>query len=663
MELSYTYTKDASCCPGENVTITIKRVILADLSKPRPSGFICGHRADIESVINYKALSKRNGNTRQYSVKRVGLVGSSSRLGQSVQAVGSMLTPGNVSRIRSPVRSRLYSALTPGMGSLPGRGIRGRERSYRCPEGFQYGGRFTDSELSTCGQQLFDFPSILGETIAAIRRSARGTVGAQAPQSTALGRGRDIPGQSERRDPNRTIPRVGPANKQLQRQKVQQLIPQMGKPDIQAHRMIRRDGFDLEPVVTPAVLRTIPDNRDMEGATYMMSIGSEGIGGEELGLLSNTGVTNLTYVRDDGTSVSIAKVRELTVGERRKLGRTVNAAMKREAGDDELSRLQYVSEETGDGIQVIEGGSTRAPKPTGAEALKPTAAGVTERAPSKAPEPEAPESEKITSINEALAHISQGGNLSDIAPSILEEALREKNALEVTKKLVTTPQKRQYAIRNSKNDFEHLHAAFASEIQHHLGLSSPDVAFVGKGNKRRYLLQDAASTLEGGMIDRRKTVNNASPREMTAMLIADIVTGINKRLPTSLSTVSNKDKTRLVAADNPSDLVPLDKLKIREAAQRRIEEMRSLQPDGLYGKYFDSLQAAQRGLVQQQLTKLIQRAEEYDTTLFRQSLTRNGELTPAETAHLAIIETIFDTRLGILRNSLKRIVGMVGGSK
>jgi len=150
---------------------------------------------------------------------------------------------------------------------------------------------------------------------------------------------------------------------------------------------------------------------------------------------------------------------------------------------------------------------------------------------------------------------------------------------------------------------------------------------------------------------------------MTAMLIADIVTGINKRLPTSLSTVSNKDKTRLVAADNPSDLVPLDKLKIREAAQRRIEEMRSLQPDGLYGKYFDSLQAAQRGLVQQQLTKLIQRAEEYDTTLFRQSLTRNGELTPAETAHLAIIETIFDTRLGILRNSLKRIVGMVGGSK
>ena len=657
MEVSYTYTKDASCCPGEDVTITVKRVILVDLSQPRPSGFICGHRADIESVINYKALSKRNGNTRQYSVKRVGLIGARSRLGQAVQAVGSAVTPGNISRIRSPVRSRLYSALTPGFGGLPGRGIRGRERSYRCPEGYQFGGRFTDSQLSTCGQQLFDFPSILGETIAAIRRDSARAVGSQAVKPVAMGRGRDIQDQRERRDPNRTIPRVGAANRQLQRQKVQQLIPQMGKPDIQAHRMIRRDGFDLEPVVTPAVLRTIPDSRDMEGATYLMTIGSDGIGGEELGLLSNTGVTNLTYVRDDGTSVSIAKVRELTVGERRKLGRTVNAAMKKEAGDDELSRLQYVSEETGDGIQVTEGGAARTPRPT--------RAGVTERAleAPEAPEAEAPESEKITSVDEALAHIAQGGNLSDIAPSILEEVLREKNALEVTKKLVTTPQKRQYTIRSSKNNFEHLHAAFASEIQHHLGLTSPDVAFVGKGDKRRYLLQDAASTLDGGAVDRRKTVNNASPREMTAMLIADVLTGINKRLPTSLSTVSNEDKTRLVAANNPSDLVPLDKLEIRKAAQQRIEEMRSLLPEGVYGKYFDSLQAEQQKLVQQQMTRLIQRAETFDTSIFRQSLSRNGELSPAEKAHLAIIETIFDARLGILRGSLKRIIDMVGGGK
>ena len=657
MEISYTYTKDASCCPGEDVTITVKRVITADLSQPRPSGFICGYRADAESVVNYKALSKRNGNTRQYNVKRVGLVGARSRLGQSVQAVGSMITPGNLSRVRSPVRSRLYSALTPGIGSMPGRGIRGRERSYRCPEGYQYGGRFTDSQLSTCGQQLFDFPSILGETIAAIRRGTPRAVGAQATKPTELGRGRDIQSQRSTRDPNQTIPRVGPANRQLQRQKVQQLIPTMGKPDIQAHRMIRRDGFDLEPVVTPAVLRTIPDNRDMEGATYMMTIGAEGIGGEELGLLSNTGVTNLTYIRDDGTSVSIAKMRELTVGERRKLGRTVNAAMKRDAGDDELSRLQYVSEETGDGIQVIEGGAPKKPRPT--------TAGVTERAPKtpETPETEAPESDKITSIDAALAHISQGGNLSDIAPSILEEVLKEKNALEVTKKLVTTPQKRQYAIRNSKHNFEHLHAAFASEVQHHLGLNAPDVAFVGKGDKRRYLLQDAASTLDGGAVDRRKTVNNASPREMTAMLIADVVTGINKRLPTSLSTVSSEDKTRLVAANSPSDLVPLDKLEIRKAAQQRIEEMRSLQPEGIYGKYFASLQAEQQKLIKQQLTKLIQRAETFDTSMFRQSLTRNGELTPAEKAHLAIIETIFDTRLGILRTSLKRIASMVGGGK
>lgn len=656
MSFSYTYTKDASCCPGEDVTISIKRVIIADLSKPPPTGFICGHRANDESIINYKALSKRNGNTRQYSVKRVGLIGARSRLGQSVQAVGSMLTPGNLSRVRSPIRSRLYSAITPGGGRGLGRGIRGRERSYRCPEGYQYGGRFTDSEFSTCGAQLFDLPGILGETIAAIRRTAtRGATPARVERGEALTSGRPGAEMTQSRDPKiraASIPKVGEAQPNLQRQTVSKLIPQMGKPGINAHRMIRRDGFDLEPVVTPAVLRTIPDNRDMEGATYLLTLPTNGMGGEELGLLSNTGVTNLTYVRDDGTSVSIAKVRELTVGERRKLGRTVNAAMKKDDSGDPLARLNFVSEETGDGIRVTEqtaSASTRtAPRPTP----------VTE-----APEaPETPETEKISGVDEALAHISQGGNLSDISPSILEEVLREKNAVELAKKLVTTPDKRHYSVRDSKNDFEHLHAAFASDVQRHLGLQTPDIAFVGKGSRRRYLVEDAASVIDGGKVDRRRAIDQASPREMSSMLIADVLTGIDNRLATSLTPVSSDNKSRLIATDNPSELTALDKLEIREATQRRIETMRAVRKDGIYGKYFAALQEEQQKLMRQQLGRLIERAGSFSARDFRQELTRNGELTPAERSHLAIIETIYETRLGLLRNSLQGLLKVLGGT-
>ena len=648
---SYTYTKDASCCPGEDVTISIKRVIVADMSQSRPSGFICGHRANNESIINYKALSKRNGNTRQYNVKRVGMIGSRGRFGQTVQAIGSTLTPGNISRVRSPVRSRLYSAITPGIG-LPGvRGIRGRERSYRCTEGYQFGGRFTDSSYSTCGQQLFDLPSILGATIAAIRRAARGEVGQRGPTPTPVTAGRTGASMVQERDPNiraASIPKVGPANRNLQQQTVEKLIPQMGKPNIAAHRMIRRDGFDLEPVVQPSVLRTIPDNRDMEGATYLLTIPDGGMGGEELGLLSNTGVTNLTYVREDGTSVSLAKVRELTVGERRKLGRTVNAAMKKDDSDDPLARLNFVSEETGDGIQVAERAASTSTRKPPAPAKK---------------APEGPETSKITSVDAALAHLSEGGNLSDIAPSTLQKAIQERNALEATNRLVTTPQKQQYLVRDAKYNNEHLHATFAADIQRHLGLTAPDVAFVGEGDRRRYLVQDAASTVQGGSIDRKKSIAQASPREMTAMLIADVLTGIDNRLPTSVATVTANDKSRLMAIDNPSALIPLDEREIAEATKRRIAEMRSIQKQGIYGKYFATLQQEQRQIVQQQFTKLIERAEAFKINQFRESLMRNGELSDAEIAHLDIIESIYETRIRLLRGSLENILDLVGAEE
>jgi len=648
---SYTYTKDASCCPGEDVTISIKRVIVADMSQSRPSGFICGHRANNESIINYKALSKRNGNTRQYNVKRVGMIGSRGRFGQTVQAIGSTLTPGNISRVRSPVRSRLYSAITPGIG-LPGvRGIRGRERSYRCTEGYQFGGRFTDSSYSTCGQQLFDLPSILGATIAAIRRAARGEMGQRAPTPTPVTAGRTGASMVQERDPTiriASIPKVGPANRNLQQQTVAKLIPQMGKPNIAAHRMIRRDGFDLEPVVQPSVLRTIPDNRDMEGATYLLTIPDGGMGGEELGLLSNTGVTNLTYVREDGTSVSLAKVRELTVGERRKLGRTVNAAMKKDDSDDPLARLNFVSEETGDGIQVAERAASTSTRKPPAPAKK---------------APEGPETSKITSVDAALAHLSEGGNLSDIAPSTLQKAIQERNALEATNRLVTTPQKQQYLVRDAKYNNEHLHATFAADVQRHLGLTAPDVAFVGEGDRRRYLVQDAASTVQGGSIDRKKSIAQASPREMTAMLIADVLTGIDNRLPTSVATVTADDKSRLMAIDNPSALIPLDEREIAEATKRRIAEMRSIQKQGIYGKYFATLQQEQRQIIQQQFTKLIERAEAFKINQFRESLMRNGELSDAEIAHLDIIESIYETRIRLLRGSLENILNLIGADE
>jgi hypothetical protein len=149
---------------------------------------------------------------------------------------------------------------------------------------------------------------------------------------------------------------------------------------------------------------------------------------------------------------------------------------------------------------------------------------------------------------------------------------------------------------------------------------------------------------------------------MSSMLIADVLTGIDNRLATSLTPVSSDDKSRLIATDNPSELTPLDKLEIRETTKRRIEVMRSMQTNGIYGKYFTALQDEQKKLMRQQLGRLIERAGTFSARDFRQTLTRNGELTPAERSHLAIIETIYETRLGLLRNSLQGLIKILGGA-
>jgi hypothetical protein len=72
-----------------------------------------------QSVIDYKALAKRSGLMRKYDVK-VGIIGSNSTIGQAAQAIGSMAIPGNLSPLRSPVRSAGWSALTPGKPNIPG---------------------------------------------------------------------------------------------------------------------------------------------------------------------------------------------------------------------------------------------------------------------------------------------------------------------------------------------------------------------------------------------------------------------------------------------------------------------------------------------------------------------------------------------------------------
>lgn len=662
--------KQSKCCPDINVVV---RRVTSDTQPASHNSIIFSKTANTPEVAEYKALAYKYDIRTRYSVKRVGLLGSSSPIGQAIQSIGSYALPGNVSPLRSPVRSGVFGALTPGIPGFGGGGINRRERTARCPEGYQYGGRFADNELSNCGAQLFDLPGPLGAAIGALRRLAE-------REMRALGgsvEGRPItPGEYEDIVQGRRpqIPRVGETNRGARAREVAKLVTDMGAPNITASRMVRRDGFVLQPVVTPAVLRTIPDNRDMEDATYLMTANSvEQLGGNELGLLSNTGISKLVYVLPGGSTLSLEKVRPLTVGERRKLGRTVNSSAALDNSTNPVARLMNVSTETGDGMRYTEKfvGIDNPNEIVMGRDGKSTTRWVKELFGRKR-KPQAPERRsasnagigaQIDSPQEAAQHIANGGSLADIPADILAEALKQANLfrrLEMRRGIsrVYGPDNHSYWEREPSNKFDAVNARFISDMQQHLGLQSPDVFPIGKGDNRKYLFQTSDIVFPGAKSDPEKTFSDVNPRDAAAIFVSDFVSGVENRSPGSLDIVPVGGEYRPVTNTFESNLTPLSEIKVRQKAQETLNSF--LGGNSIYGDYYKQLKAAQRRQFLAQVEKLIQKARAFNFINFRERLSSDGTLSEAELQHLNIVNTIYKQRVQILDSSLTRLREMLG---
>jgi hypothetical protein len=632
-----------------------------------------------QNIIEYKALAKRSGLTRRYDVK-VGLLGTHSPIGQTVQAIGSAAIPGNMSTVRSPIRSGLWGAVTPGKPRIPG-GTGGANRASRCPEGYQYGGRFTDSRLSTCGAKLFDIPSALGLAIGAIRRLARGARAVATGTSTPITG--DAPPDSLLQSRRPQIPRVGNPNPVARAAAAKNLVTQLGQVNTPAVRMVRKDGFILEPVVPAQVLRAIPDNRDMEGADYLMSVQDlPQLGGQELGLLSNTGVTKLTYVLPGGSVLSLEKKRQLTVGERRKLGRTVNSAAKIDISKDPTARLKEVVLQTGDGIGYSEsfvniknpnevvgkpGGKTL-PKWVDEIFGKGRKAKPVANA-DRSTDSNAAVGKDITSLSEAIEHITAGRSLSDIDPSILQEAINKANVfkkqkLDARREIIETPGGNKFTLHTASMQYEHIGQKFASDMQQHLGLESPDVLFVGTGEKRKYLVEDPATLIRGYQVDRRKTFSDYKPEDVAKMLVSDWLTDQRVRDPGSIVAVSSGSDAKPIVTNNfTSGLTDLENISIVDRQKMTINQFLDGPEGDRYVAYFQKLQQQQRFAFRREIDALLLKARQFNFTQFKNRLYSDGKLSDAEKAHLNIIGRILDLRIQKYADSRDTLMEILGAKK
>jgi hypothetical protein len=459
------------------------------------------------------------------------------------------------------------------------------------------------------------------------------------------------------------------------------MISEIGGYNGNATRMVRRDGFVLEPVVPAKVLRAIPDNRDMEGATYILSaLSPADIGNEELGLLSNTGVKSLVYVLPGGSTITLEKARKLSVGERRKLGRTVNTAIESRSTSDPASKLKMVADETGDGIryaenfigiknpnEIVKGKFRWAAEAFSGKRRPKTPAGESETV-ARESSSNAQTGKKITSLEAAIEHLASGGSISMISAELMPKLLANSKLVQERKladnQSLLTIGADKYFLYSSPKKYQHLAERFASDVQQHLGLQSPDVIFADKpSDKRKYIRQDVETALRGAKFSPDVKFSELKPEDVAKIMVSDFLTDQRERPSSSIYPLETPEGAVPMLAQNvTSGLVDLDKIQISKRTKMTIAGFYQGSGGPGYSEYYNNLKQNQQIVFRKYIESLIKRARSFKMNELRKRFELDG-LSSGEKTHLAIVETLYKNRLDTLSNSKRSIVEMLTGGQ
>ena len=298
-------------------------------------------------------------------VKRVGIVGSNSAAGQAIQAVGSILLPGDISDFRSPVRSQIYETLTPGGGRGLGlrrvvRGAgRGARNKYRCPPGFQKGGTFTNKFYSTCGAQILGIPSFgPGAFTTGIER-ALASLARDASLVRSIG---DLKNNSNPYDIIRAaqIPFAPKKTSPTRRQtSVDLVLARIANGENVPTRFVRRDGVILEPKVSFEELGKLDEFDDMVDGSLITKYNDGILGQGSIGTFG-TGIRDNYISLDEGVIKISREGGELDQGVKDRTFRAFNAAVAKNTGrnpDRTAPLMDFIN--TSDGKFTVEFGEIR----------------------------------------------------------------------------------------------------------------------------------------------------------------------------------------------------------------------------------------------------------------------------------------------------------------
>lgn len=654
---------ESNCCPQVVARFSFVQ------PKKNPQSVLHLFEKGNRRLIEYKAVAMLHGHSRRRVRNSSSVQGVINYKGVG-HALLSLAVPGDSDPFRSPVRSAFYRAITPGGGRNRGGSLPGENRGYRCPEGYEYGGRFTDSRLSTCGMRLFDIPG-LGRAIG--NALASSYANAKPGQGNPI-TGGPYPDVQEGRRPNILIPKVAKRNKSSMLQNIDALVREIGGSDKRMSRLVRRDGFVLEPLVPPSVLRVIPDNRNMEGASYLTSaLTRNDFGREEMGMLSNSGVESLVYVMPGGSTVKLSKNRELTVGERRRFGRLIASAASKKNDTDPLAPIRYVVAEAGDYLTYEEnfpgirnphqliGNGTRE---RWVDEVFAGSRGMKRR---RVPSDEMRETEsfgqvnsRITTIEGAIAHIANGGSLGDLSPTVLAKLLSQPDYAKRLDGNIISIGPKKYSLEKQRAKYSAISERLAEDMQQFLGVESPDIFPIGRGDRRGFLRERPESAIVGSSINRTKTWDDMPMRDIAGLFVSDMITDVRDRKPESVVAVDLGDRTFAMSMANiGAGLTDLSEIEITKRTKMSIEEMLSGGTGSRYSEYYQKLKQEQQAAMRRLIASLLQKARKFNFNQYRDRLSTTGELTEGEKIHMEVLGKIIKQRIRVLSNSgaLKEALG------
>ena len=649
-----------------------------------------------QALVNFKCMLMQRALFEQQ--EKAGIVRTQSGAGRAAQGLASAVIPGNMSTVRKPIRSQIYSAISPGgnnRGGLPGSRIGGGSvsRNLRCPAGFEFGGRFASRGLGNCGRQLFDLPGGGIGGIGSGRNAGGGAVslvGLLRREGRALG-SPNYGGRAVQIERAAQIPRVAAANDTKFAEGIGQAVSALSSPNVNGAVMVRRDGQALRPTVGVATLANITKNPDMQDAALVLSADSpKNLGDQEISTLWRSGIRQVSYAIPGGGSISLRRARNLNTGEKRRLARAW--AKSSTSGDEEFdygARLRAFADNS-NGLVTYEEKFPNVDKPNDMVTIAQQGNGkrtatvrswvqqsyLAANAPGRdknqkpwdqiesSTQAEQVKPLEIDSAEAASKFLKGNGSPEQVPAEYLDAALRRSKVFRATRvgpnsTLLERGDGKKWYRKTEDGSYTHLAEKISADVNSALGLEAPPVKFIGKGDNRDVLVAHPSNLGSGNAKSRRmKDVNN---EDLLRTIVADWLVDHRDRNTNSLLSTGSGEKQRLIASGNSTSA--LAGLSADALAARRklvlgdfLQETRNEQAREKY----QLVAAQQRKLLIELYDNLLKKAEKFNWDDYVSRLGLDGGLSAGEKAHIRLVRSLFENRLEQLRKSRQKFFVVVG---